>query len=374
MPVALQSLSKQFASFSEGNVEAVLLVGGAGSRLRPLTISTPKPMLPVANFPCTAHQIAKAKAAGVSRIILSTSYKAEVFEGYFQAGEKFGVEIVYVTEESPLGTGGAIRNVASSLQSSADEPVVILNGDILSDHDIARQVAEFESSHADVSLHLINVEDPRPFGLVPTDESGNVLSFLEKPQTPEEIVTHQINAGCYVFRRSVIDSIPPNQVVSVERETFPALLNKSAKVVGYIEDAYWLDLGNPLAFAQGSRDLVLGKGHSPLIVNVGQALIAESAIVHPTAEVSGGSSIGENVVIKAGAKIIGSVVMDDADIGEGATISNSIVSRGASIGNNCNLQETVVADSAIIGAENEFRENRIWPHVVIPEHSIRFSS
>jgi mannose-1-phosphate guanylyltransferase len=374
MPVPLPNLFEPFASFSEGNVEAVLLVGGAGSRLRPLTISTPKPMLPVANFPCTAHQIAKAKAAGITRIILSTSYKAEVFEGYFQAGEKFGVEIVYVTEESPLGTGGAIRNVASSLNSLAAAPIVILNGDILSGHDIAKQVAEFESAQADVSLHLINVEDPRPFGLVPTDESGNVLSFLEKPQTPEEIVTHQINAGCYVFRRSVIDSIPPNQVVSVERETFPSLLQKSAKVVGYIEDAYWLDLGNPLAFAQGSRDLVLGKGRSPLIANVGEALVADSASVHPTAEISGGSAIGENVVIKAGAKVIGSVVMNGAEIGESAIILNSIISCDANIGSSCNLRETVVADSAIIGAENEFSENRIWPNVVIPKHSIRFSS
>jgi mannose-1-phosphate guanylyltransferase len=355
-------------------MEAVLLVGGAGSRLRPLTISTPKPMLPVANFPCTAHQIAKAKSAGISRIILSTSYKAEVFEGYFQAGEKFGVEIVYVTEESPLGTGGAIRNVADALASSPEDPVVILNGDILSGHDIAKQVAEFELAKADVSLHLINVEDPRPFGLVPTDDAGNVLSFLEKPQTPEEIVTHQINAGCYVFRRSVIDGIPANQVVSVERETFPSLLAKSAKVVGYIEDAYWLDLGNPLAFAQGSRDLVLGRGESPLIEQTGEALIASSANVDAGADVSGGSAIGENVVVKAVAKVIGSVVMEGAEIGEGAVVINSIISRKAKIGKNCHLQEVVIADGVTIGADNEFNGNRIWPNVVIPEHSIRFSS
>ena len=288
-------------------MEAVMLVGGQGTRLRPLTLTTPKPMLPVANFPCTAHQIVRARDAGVTRIILSTSYKAEVFEEYFGRGEKFGIEIVYVTEDSPLGTGGAIRHVASALQSAADEPVLILNGDILSGHDMRKQVETHLQQKADVTLHLINVEDPRPFGLVPTSQDGRVLQFLEKPKTAAEIVTHQINAGCYVFRRAIIDAIPDGRVVSVERETFPALLEAAAPVVSFVEDAYWLDLGNPMAFAQGSRDVVSGRCPSSLVANPGSALIDPSAKVSTTAVVDGGSSIGANVIIGDRAIVSGSI-------------------------------------------------------------------
>ncbi|MEY3407098.1 MAG: hypothetical protein RL038_159 [Actinomycetota bacterium] len=356
-------------------MEAVLLVGGAGTRLRPLTINTPKPMLPVANFPCTAHQIAKAKAEGVTRIILSTSYKAEVFEGYFGAGEEFGIEIVYVTESSPLGTGGAIRNVASALQSGPSDPVIILNGDILSGHSLAMQIADFEDRNADVSLHLINVEDPRPFGLVPTSTDNRVLAFLEKPQTPEEIVTHQINAGCYVFRKSVIDAIPADRVVSVERETFPELLASDANVVGYLEDAYWLDLGTPLAFARGSRDLVTGLCPSPLVAIPTSANVAANAVIDSTAVLENGAAIAEGARIEAGAKVDGSVVMRGAVVSAGASILNSIVGEHSVIGEGARLTDTVVADGAVIGAGNEFQAGaRIWADVVIPEHAIRFSS
>ena len=147
-------------------LEAILLVGGQGTRLRPLTIETPKPMLPVAGRPCTEHQIARLRDAGVTRVILGTSYRADVFADYFGDGSAFGVELVCVTEAVPLGTGGAIRNVLSELKSGPDDPVLILNGDVLSGHDMAAQVAHHRAHDADVTLHLINVDDPRPFGLV----------------------------------------------------------------------------------------------------------------------------------------------------------------------------------------------------------------
>lgn len=188
--------------------EAILLVGGKGTRLRPLTVHTPKPMVPAAGVPFLTHQLARARAAGVEHIVLATSYLAEVFEPYFGDGSSLGLSIEYVTEHEPLGTGGAIRNVASRLASGPDEPVLIFNGDILTGLDIRALVTSHATSGADVSLHLTRVEDPRAFGLVPTDATGRVTAFLEKPQTPEEIVTDQINAGAYIFRRSVIDTIP----------------------------------------------------------------------------------------------------------------------------------------------------------------------
>ncbi len=355
-------------------MEAVMLVGGQGTRLRPLTENTPKPMLPVANFPCTAHQIAKAREAGVTRIVLSTSYRAEVFESYFGAGEDFGIEIVYVVEDSPLGTGGAIRNVASALRSGAEDPVIILNGDILSGHSLHNQVAAFEKQKADVSLHLIDVDDPRPFGLVPTDNDGRVLKFLEKPQTPEEIVTHQINAGCYVFRRRIIDAIPAGRVVSVERETFPGLLEADAHVVGYLENAYWLDLGNPLAYAKGSRDVVTGACPSPLVAP-GQNLVDATAKVEPSAEIAEGSAVGAGANISANAQILGSVVLPGATIGEGCVVQNSIVGTNAVLGANVEIRDTVIGDDATVGAGNQLQGGaRIWTGATIAPDSIRFSA
>ena len=357
-------------------LEAILLVGGQGTRLRPLTIDTPKPMLPVAGRPCTEHQIARLREAGVTRIILGTSYRAEVFARYFGDGSAFGVELVCVTEQVPLGTGGAIRNVLSELKSGPDDPVLILNGDVLSGHDMVGQIAQHRSRNADVTLHLINVEDPRPFGLVPTDSAGRVLAFLEKPQRPEEIVTHQINAGCYVFTRRVIDAIPGGRVVSVERETFPGLLAAAAPVYGWIDDAYWLDLGNPLAFAQGSRDLVSGRAPSAAVTGgTGASLVLDGAVIAASATVDGGSCIGEGAHVAAGALVRGSVVMEGAVIAAGSQVIDSIIGREAVVGARTSVVETVVADRARIGSDNEFGSGtRIFPDAVIGDTAVRLSS
>ncbi len=333
-------------------------------------------MLPVAGRPCTEHQIARLREAGVTRIVLGTSYRAEVFAEYFGDGSDFGVELVCVTEEVPLGTGGAIRNVLDALHSGPDDPVLILNGDVLSGHDMAGQVAHHLAHDADVTLHLINVEDPRPFGLVPTDADGRVTAFLEKPQTPEEIVTHQVNAGCYVFRRRVIDMIPAGRPVSVEREIFPALLTAHAPVLGWVEDAYWLDLGNPLAFAKGSRDLVTGAAPSPALPGAtGQALLLGGARVDASAVVDGGSCIGDGAIVEAGAIVRGSVIMDGAHIGAGAHILDSIIGRDARVGTGTTCEGTVIADGAHIGAHNEFAiGTRVFPDAIIGDTVIRRSS
>ena len=357
-------------------LEAILLVGGQGTRLRPLTIETPKPMLPVAGRPCTEHQIARLRDAGVTRVILGTSYRADVFADYFGDGSAFGVELVCVTEAVPLGTGGAIRNVLSELKSGPDDPVLILNGDVLSGHDMAAQVAHHRAHDADVTLHLINVDDPRPFGLVPTDEHGRVVAFLEKPERAEDIVTHQINAGCYVFARRVIDAIPAGKVVSVERDTFPALLAAQASVLAWIDDAYWLDLGNPLAFAKGSRDLVTGMAPSAAVPGpTGPALILDDAVVAASATVDAGSCIGVGARVDADAVVSGSVVMDGAHIAAGARIIDSIIGRHASVGAGSTAIETVIADRARIGADNEFGPGtRVFPDAVVGDIAIRQSS
>ena len=212
--------------------EAVVLVGGQGTRLRPLTLTTPKPLLPVAGVPFLTHQLAALRRAGVDHVVLATSYRAEVFSETFGDGAALGLELTYLTEDEPLGTGGAIRHASQGLRSAAADPVVVLNGDVLSGHDIAGQVAFHERTDADVTLHLVEVADARAYGCVPSDEDGRVTAFLEKMEHP---VTRWINAGAYVFDRAVIDQIPAGRVVSVERETFPGLLAAGGEVRAWRE-------------------------------------------------------------------------------------------------------------------------------------------
>jgi len=296
---------------------AILLVGGFGTRLMPLTKNTPKPMLTVAGIPVTEHQLAMAKAAGINEIVLATSYLSEVFIPYFDDGSKWGMNIKYAVEKHPLGTGGAIRNAAQLLDS--DQSVVILNGDVLSTHNLSEQIRQHEARNADVTLHLTVVEDARAFGCVPTDSEGRVTAFLEKMENP---VTNQINAGCYVFNPRVISTIPLDTVVSVERETFPQLVEAGARVFGYVENAYWLDIGTPRALLKASQDIVSRSG---------DFLAMPGSHIDPTAVVSGGSCIGTNTSVGAGAVVDGSIIEAGCVIGDQAQISNSFIASGTRI-------------------------------------------
>ncbi|MDX3096674.1 NDP-sugar synthase [Streptomyces sp. ME01-24h] len=356
--------------------EAILLVGGKGTRLRPLTVHTPKPMVPAAGVPFLTHQLARARAAGVEHIVLATSYLAEVFEPHFGDGSTLGLRLEYVTEDEPLGTGGAIRNVADRLDCAPGDPVLVFNGDILTGLDIAGLVATHRASGADVSLHLTRVEDPRAFGLVPTDAAGRVTAFLEKPETPQEIVTDQINAGAYVFDRSVIDSIPTGRAVSVERETFPGLLADGAHLQGMVDSTYWLDLGTPHAFVRGSADLVLGHAPSPAVPGrCGERLVLEGARVAEDAKLTGGTAVSAGAVIGSGAVVEGSTVLAGAVVRPGATVVDSLIGAGAVIGERTVVHGSVIGDAARIGADNELRHGvRIWCGAVIPDGSVRFSS
>jgi mannose-1-phosphate guanylyltransferase len=356
--------------------EAILLVGGKGTRLRPLTVHTPKPMVRAAGVPFLTHQLARARAAGVDHIVLATSYLAEVFEPHFGDGSSLGLHLEYVTEVEPLGTGGAIRNVAARLHSAPDEPVLVFNGDILTGLDIRALVRTHETTGADVSLHLTKVTDPRAYGLVPTDETGRVLAFLEKPQTPEEIVTDQINAGAYVFRRSVIDAIPQGRPVSVERETFPGLLAEGAMVTGYLESAYWLDVGTPAALVRCSADLVRGIATSPAYRQpAGEARVLPGAQVAADAAVRGGSTVGAGARVGAGALVEASVVFDGAEVAAGAVLRNSVVAARAYVGERTVLEDTVVGEDAEVGAGCELRAGaRVWCGAKLADGAVRFST
>ena len=354
-------------------IDAILLVGGKGTRLRPLTLTAPKPMLPTAGVPFLTHQLARAREAGVDHVVLATSYRAETFEEYFGDGSSLGVELEYVTETEPLGTGGGIRNVADRLRAKPADPVLIFNGDVLSGHDIAAQVALHEQHDAAATLYLTEVADPRAFGCVPVDAESRVTAFLEKTPDP---VTNLINAGCYVFRREIIDQIPYGQIVSVERETFPQLLGSGATVMGYVDSSYWLDLGTPAAFVQGSCDLVRGIAPSPALPGpTGESLVLDGADVAASALLLGGSCLSPGVRVGEAAVLDGSVVFDGAVIESGANVRNSIVGRGARVGAGVVLDGVVLGDGAVVGEGNELLTGvRIWPDVVLAPWSVRFSS
>nr|WP_184959331.1 NDP-sugar synthase [Nonomuraea endophytica] len=355
------------------DLEAILLVGGQGTRLRPLTLGTPKPLLPTAGVPFLAHQLARARSFGVRRIVFATSYKASMFEPVFGDGADFGLTLEYMTEETPLGTGGAIRNAAQALTVSSDAPVLVLNGDILSGHDIGDQIRDHVDRQAAVTLHLTEVDDPTRFGCVPTDSTGRVTAFLEKTPNP---VTNRINAGCYVFTRSVIDSIPAGEVVSVERQTFPGLIESGELVLGYADRTYWLDVGTPAALVQGSRDLVLGKLASPALPGpTGEHLALPGALLSPEAKVVGGTVVGAGAQVEAGATVTGSILLDGCVVGAGATVTDSVVGAGARIAAGAVVCDALIGDRAVVGAGNELQAGiRVWPDVHLPDCAVRYSS
>lgn len=357
-------------SANPAQTDAVILVGGRGTRLRPLTINTPKPMLSTAGYPFLQHLLARIKAAGITHVVLGTSYRAEVFEEYFGDGSEMGLEIEYVVEEEALGTGGGIRNVFDRLRH---ETVMVFNGDVLAGTDLNAILATHEEKNADVTLHLVRVPDPRAFGCVPTDADGRVLEFLEKTEDPP---TDQINAGCYVFRREIIEAIPVGRVVSVERETFPGLLAAGRRVYGHVDYAYWRDMGRPDDFVRGSSDLVRGIAHSPLLEGrTGESLIDESAGVAAGCLLLGGTSVGRGSEIGAGSRLDDTVVFDGVTIEPGAIIEDSIIASGARIGANARISGCVIGEGAQIGARCELQSGmRVWPGVVIPDNGVRFSS
>lgn len=330
-----------------------MLVGGEGSRLHPLTLNVPKPMLPIAGMPISEHQIYRLKAAGVTRISMATAFKSDIFSGYYGDGH-LGIELMYALGTIEINTGGAIRNAASLLDGDPDDPIIVFNGDILGDHDIRAQVAAHVAADADITLHLVHVKDARPFGVVPTDLEGNVLQFLEKTQTPP---TNQINAGCYIIRRRVItDLIEAGQPVSVERDTFPKALKMGLKMIGYIDESYWLDLGRPADYVRGSRDLMTGIVESALPFpgeRHGTSGVMPGADIDPTAMLDNGSVISEGAKIGAGAQIIGSVIMPGAVIGENAHIINSAVGVDAFVEQNVTLLNAIIGDKMAVGTSGK---------------------
>ena len=330
--------------------QGILLVGGLGTRLLPLTRDVPKPMLPIAGLAITEHQLVKAKNANITSLVLATSYLSDVFVPYFGDGSRWGIELQYAVESTPLGTGGAIRHSAQLL--SNQESIVIMNGDVLSSHNLAKQIALHESQDADVTLHLTHVDDARAFGSVPTDADNRVVGFLEKMDDP---ITNNINAGTYVFNPRILKFIEPKKIISIEREVFPQLIESGGKVLGYSEDSYWIDVGRPMALLQASIDIVEGRAESRALDGLAMLhrshdfVAMQGSVISPRAEIKGGSAIGRNV-----------------EIGDDVRIEKSIISDGAKISSGVQLHRCFVASGVNVTTQAEFRDSFIGRDGVQP--------
>jgi mannose-1-phosphate guanylyltransferase len=281
----------------------------------------------------------------VQHVVLATGYRAELFARYLGDGSALGVSLDCAVETEPLGTGGAIRHASVLLRESG--PVLVLNGDVLGGLDLRSLAAHHERTDAEVTLHLRSVEDPRAYGVVSTDGQGRVQRFEEKSPRPSGRL---VNAGTYVFSRAALQAIPSGRPVSVERETFPGLIEAGRRVVGLRDDdSYWLDVGTPAAYVRANCDIVCGVAPSHRRDRAGGGtadgyLVMPGAAVAASASLSGGTVVGAGAVVGEGAAVHGSVLFEDARIGAGARVTGSVVGRGARLGNGVVLEGAVVAD------------------------------
>jgi mannose-1-phosphate guanylyltransferase len=306
-------------------MRAVVLVGGFGTRLRPLTLTTPKPMLPVGHVPIIERLVDNLSKGGVTEVTLALGFKPEPFVEAFPSGECNGVALRYAVEPEPLDTAGAIRFAADF--SGIDDTFVVANGDVLTDLDIAALIDFHRGKSAEATIHLIGVEDPSAFGVVATDEHGRVERFVEKP-APGTAPSNQINGGTYVLEPSVLQRIPARRKVSIERVVFPEVV-AGGRLYAMATDDYWIDAGNPALYLQANLDLLDGtRRHHPCVG------VHRDADVDPTASVTG-SIVAATATIGAQATVTGSVLLPGAVIGDRAVVTNSVImgriGEGASV-------------------------------------------
>ena len=315
-------------------MKAVVLVGGFGTRLRPLTLGTPKQMLPVVDRPMIEWVVDHLAEHGVEEAVLSLGYRPDVFTEAYPDASIAGVRLTYAVEDEPLDTAGAIRFAATS--AGIDERFLVLNGDVLTDLDIGALVAFHDAHGGDATLHLIRVDDPSRYGVVPTESDGRVIEFVEKPSR-EEAPSHWINAGTYVLEPTVLDRIAPAGRVSIERETFPALAAEGA-LYGYEADTYWVDAGTAPTYLQAQLDLI--DGLRPW----------RATPIAPGARVEDGAKIDHAIVMAGasvahGAIVADSAVLPGAHVEAGASVRDSIICHVARVGANA-----VVEDGPVLGA------------------------
>lgn len=333
-------------------MKALILLGGLGTRLRPLTCDIPKPLIPLLNRPALTYQVELIKRTGIKEVVFCTGYLARLFKDYFLEGKKYGMKIHYIYEKMPLGTGGAIKNAKEFI----DDTTIIFNGDLLTDIDLNEMIEFHREKKAFITISLVRVKDPTVFGLVETDKAGRIKSFLEKPSW-DEVTCNTVNAGTYIFEPGVLDYIPEGVNYSLERSLFPLLLEKKKNIRGFISNSYWLDIGTVEKYLQAHFDLLKGEfKHSeygrtagkkiftgsrtridPSAVIDGRVVIGANTVIGQFAQLSGLISIGNNCVIKKGAQIVDSVVLDNTVLNEGVKMERTVIGRHCRIDSNVTL-------------------------------------
>jgi mannose-1-phosphate guanylyltransferase len=338
-------------------MKGLILAGGKGTRLRPLTINTPKPVVPVANSPFLLYQIDLMRSAEIGEIILSLSYLPRKIEDLLKDGSDYGVWIRYAVEGTPLGTGGAFKNAEEQIDSTT----VVFNGDVLTDIDLGAVIAFHRERQAVATIVLTRVDNPSAYGLVETNADGWIQRFIEKPG-PDEITCNTINAGIYVLEPSVLKYMPKGEPYSFERGLFPTLLEHKEPVLSYIFDKYWIDIGTPQKYLEVHQDILSRKFVSPrvarsLLVRSSlppNVVIDEKSIIDQDVTIREGvrienSVIGKNCKIDAGTHIVDSVIWAGNTIDAEARIAGSLIGKGCCIGRSANLRPGVVlGDKTVI--------------------------
>jgi mannose-1-phosphate guanylyltransferase len=366
-------------------MQAVILVGGEGTRLRPLTSTVPKPVVPLVDRPFIAYMLQWLAEHGVDDVIMSCGFLATSVRNVLGDGSAYGLRLRFVEEPDPRGTAGALKFAESML----DERFLMLNGDVLTDIDLTAQIAQHERSGAKATLALVPVDDPSAYGLVHLDSEHAVLDFVEKPSS-DQIDTNLISAGAYVLDREVLELVPPDCKVSIEREVWPALVGSG--LYGYPSESYWLDIGTPDRYLKATFDIIEGN----VATEVRERLGGDYLAVAPDAEVMGrvippamlergvriaegahaGSLVvlGQGVELGQGASVERAVVLDGTEIGEGCTLRDCIVAAGCRIGPRTHLSGGVVLGEGVtVGADNVIAGGaRIFPGVTIPDGAIKF--
>ncbi|HNP71576.1 MAG TPA: NDP-sugar synthase [Kouleothrix sp.] len=370
-------------------MKAVILVGGLGTRLRPLTCNTPKPMIPLLNQPFIEHMIENLRDQGISEVILAVQYLADRFRETLGDGARLGVKVHIVEEPEPRGTAGAVKNIEHML----DDTTFVFNGDVMTDLDLQAMLAFHREHESKLTIALTPVEDPTAFGLVETEASGRITRFLEKPR-PEDVTTNMINAGTYILEPEIFRYVPPAQYYMFERGLFPVMLQTSDPMFGYPSNAYWTDVGKPSAYLEVHHDILIGKVRYKFRgTPIADRVWAEGAVqIHPSAQIVGPVMLGAGVVIGAGAKIIGpttigarttvgadavieaSVLWEGNEVGAGAVLRSCVVGRGNRIGAKAHISDgTIVSDNCTIGGENRLERGiRIWPSTELKDQAISF--
>jgi len=328
-------------------MKGLILAGGKSTRLYPLTFALPKPMVPVVNRPFLELMIEQLREHGVGEIILTTGYLPDAIREHFRGGAEHGVSIEYVVESEPLDTGGAIKNCEPLL----DQPFFVFNGDILTDINLTEMAEQHRRSGAQISISLTWVDDPTPYGVIDTDESGRILSFREKPK-PHEVTTHYINAGTYLFEPEVLAEMPSGRF-SIEKDFYPQALARGVPMYGYRDSSYWLDIGTAEKYIQAHRDILSGRldrrgcgeQTTPGVwVADGAHVAADACLVAP-------AMIGERSVVAAGATVGPFAVLSaDVLVEEGACVADSVIWSGTTVGAGASLHRCVVGRNVVIAA------------------------